>query len=226
MHDDERLANLFGAAALAATGAVTAAAAAVTDGGLSAAAALVTLASEPGIGVTELSRRLGLSQPGASRLIEALAARGLVHSEPAGASGASRRRAGQHGEPAGASSVPGGRAGQHGEPKGRLKSAPQASRGHGEPEAAGRSVSLRLTAEGGEKARLILAERERALAVLLVPLSERARRELDAALSAVLERLTEDGAPVHRTCRLCDEQACIAAAPCPVDQAWRRRSGP
>jgi DNA-binding MarR family transcriptional regulator len=209
MHDDERLANLFGAAALAATGAMTAAAAAVTDGGLSAAAALVTLASEPGIGVTELSRRLGLSQPGASRLIEALAARGLVHSEPAGASSASR-----------------GRAGQHGEPKGRLNSAPQASSRHGEPEAAGRSVSLRLTSAGGEKARLILAGRERALAALLAPLSERARRELDAALSAVLERMTEDGAPVHRTCRLCDEQACIAAAPCPVEQAWRRRSGP
>lgn len=205
MHDNGRLANLFGAAALAATGAMTAAAAAVTDGGLSAAAALVTLASEPGIGVTELSRRLGLSQPGASRLIEALAARGLVlsgkHSEPAGASSAPRRRAGEHSEP-------------------------QASSKHGEPEAGGRSVSLRLTPAGVEKARLILAERERALAALLAPLSERARPELDAALSAVLERLTEEGAPVHRTCRLCDEQACIAAAPCPVDQAWRRRSGP
>jgi DNA-binding MarR family transcriptional regulator len=187
MHDNGRLANLFGAAALAATGAMTAAAAAVTDGGLSAAAALVTLASEPGIGVTELSRRLGLSQPGASRLIEALAARGLVLS-------------GKHSEP-------------------------QASSKHGEPEAGGRSVSLRLTPAGVAKARLILAERERALAALLAPLSERARPELDAALSAVLERLTEEGAPVHRTCRLCDEQACIAAAPCPVDQAWRRRSG-
>jgi DNA-binding MarR family transcriptional regulator len=191
MHDNGRLANLFGAAALAATGAMTAAAAAVTDGGVSAAAALVTLASEPGIGVTELSRRLGLSQPGASRLIEALAARGLVLSGPKG-----------------------------------LRSAPQASSKHGGPEAGGRSVSLRLTPAGVEKARLILAERERALAALLAPLGERACRELDAALSAVLERLTEEGAPVHRTCRLCDEQACVAAAPCPVDQAWRRRSGP
>jgi MarR family transcriptional regulator, negative regulator of the multidrug operon emrRAB len=175
MHDSgdvsARLANVLGAVALAATGAMTAAAAAVTEGGLSAAAGLVTLASEPGIGVTELSRRLGLSQPGTTRLVEALAQRGLVLSEPA----------------------PGARA-----------------------------VSLRLTRAGGEKARLILDERERALTALLAPLDSRARGELDAALSLVLDRLTADGAPPNRTCRLCDEQACVAAAPCPVDQAWRR----
>jgi len=171
MHECGRLANLFGAAALAATGAMVSAAERVAAGGLSAAAALVALASEPGIGVTELSRRIGLSQPGATRLIEGLADRGLVRSEP---------------------------------------------------EPGGRTVALRLTAAGNDKARLILAERERALAALLAPLDDRARRNLDAALSVMLERLTEQGAPVHRTCRLCDEQACTAAAPCPVDQAWRR----
>ena len=83
-------------------------------------------------------------------------------------------------------------------------------------------MALRLTAAGTEKARLVLAERERTLEALLAPLDARARGELDAALSQVLEGLTEAGAPAHRTCRLCDEQACIAAAPCPVDQAWRR----
>jgi MarR family transcriptional repressor of emrRAB len=174
MHDNEtaRLANVFGAAALAAAGAMMSAAAAVTEGGLSAAAALVTLASEPGIGVTEVGRRVGLSQPGATRLLEGLAERGLVTSEP---------------------------------------------------EPGGRTVALRLTAGGTEKARLILAERERALASLLEPLDDRARRELDAALSLVLERLTDQGASAYRTCRLCDEQACTATAPCPVDQAGRRR---
>jgi MarR family transcriptional repressor of emrRAB len=171
MHESGRLANVFGAAALAAAGAMTSAAAAVTEGGLSAAAALVTLASEPGIGVTELGRRIGLSQPGATRLLEGLAERGLVASEP---------------------------------------------------EPGGRTVALRLTAAGSEKARLILAERERALAALLEPLDDRARRELDAALSLVLGRLTDQGASAHRTCRLCDERACEATAPCPVDQAWRR----
>jgi MarR family transcriptional regulator, negative regulator of the multidrug operon emrRAB len=176
MHDDARpdtarLVNVFGAAALAAAGAMAAAAEAVTEGGLSAAAALVTLAIEPGIGVTELGRRVGLSQPGATRLVEGLAGRGLVRSEP---------------------------------------------------ERGGRGVALWLSAAGARKARLILAERERALAALLAPLDDRARGELDAALSRVLEGLTEAGAPAHRTCRLCDERACMAAAPCPVDQAWRR----
>jgi MarR family transcriptional regulator, negative regulator of the multidrug operon emrRAB len=171
MHDNERLANLFGAAALAAAGAMSAAAAAVTEGGLSAAGALVILASEPGIGVTELSRRLGLSQPGATRLVESLASRGLVLSSP-------------------------------------------------EPGA--RTVALRLTGTGAEKARLFLAERDRGLAALLAPLDEPARRDLDAALSVVLEGLTDAGAPAHRTCRLCDEQACTATAPCPVDHAWQR----
>jgi MarR family transcriptional regulator, negative regulator of the multidrug operon emrRAB len=176
MHDgappggSSRLANLLGAAALAATGAMTAAAAAVTEGGLSTAAALVTLASQPGIGVTELGRRLGLSQPGATRLIETMAHRGLVRSYP---------------------------------------------------EPGGRTVALRLTDAGGEKARLILAERERALTALLAPLDEPARQRLDAALSVMLGQLTEEGAPAHRTCRLCDERACVAAAPCPVDEAWR-----
>jgi MarR family transcriptional repressor of emrRAB len=172
-HESGRLANVFGAVALAATRAMTSAAAAVTDGGLSAAAALVTLASEPGIGVTELGRRLGLSQPGATRLVEGLVSRGLVRNEP--------------------------------EPRGRM-------------------VALWPTPEGAEKARLILAERERALAALLAPLDEQARRELDASLCLVLEQLSDEGAPAHLTCRLCDEQACIAAAPCPVDQAWRHRS--
>jgi hypothetical protein len=83
-------------------------------------------------------------------------------------------------------------------------------------------VALRLTAAGTDKARLILAERERALATLLEPLDDRARRDLDAALSLVLERLTDQGASVHRTCRLCDERACAATAPCPLDQARRQ----
>jgi MarR family transcriptional repressor of emrRAB len=173
--DAARLANLLGAVALSATGAMTAAAAAVTDGGLSAAAALVTLASAPGIGVTELSRRLGLSQPGATRLVETLASRGLVRS-------------------------------------------------YQEP--GGRTVALRLTEPGAEKARLILAERERALAALLEPLDGAARRSLGTALSLVLERLTDDGAPASRTCRLCDERSCMAAEPCPVDVAWRRAGRP
>jgi DNA-binding MarR family transcriptional regulator len=79
MHKKQRVANLFGAAAVAATGAMASAAAGVNESGLSAAAALVTLASEPGIGVTELSRRVGLSQPATVRMLDLLARRGLVN---------------------------------------------------------------------------------------------------------------------------------------------------
>lgn len=173
MHDKRRVANLFGAAALAATGAMMAAAEQVTEGGLSASAALVTLASEPGLRVTELGRRIGLSQPATVRMIDALATRGLV-----------RRVAG--------------------------------------PDR--RSVSLRLTPEGRNRARRILAEREQALVKMLAPLGDEALPALDAALSAVLDRLTSEGASLYQTCRLCDEGACAAEAACPVDEAWRRGS--
>ena len=78
MHTRQRIANLLGAAALAAAGGMASAAAEVSEGGLSAAAALVTLASDPGIGVTELSRRIGLSQPATVRMLDVLAGRGLV----------------------------------------------------------------------------------------------------------------------------------------------------
>jgi MarR family transcriptional regulator, negative regulator of the multidrug operon emrRAB len=78
MHDIERTANLLGATVLAGHTAMSEASAAVTDGGLNAAAALVTLAAEPGLGVTELARRVGLSQPGTVRMVDGLAARRLV----------------------------------------------------------------------------------------------------------------------------------------------------
>jgi DNA-binding MarR family transcriptional regulator len=174
MHDKRRLANLFGAAALAAAAAMAAAAGEVTEGGLSAAAALVTLASEPGTGVTELGRRIGLSQPATVRMVDSLARRGLAE-----------RAAGPD----------------------------------------GRSVALHLTPEGRNRADSILAERERALARLLEPVGEEMLPGLEAALSAMLDGLTSEGASVYLTCRLCDEQACMAAAACPVDEAWRRGSG-
>lgn len=168
------MANLLGAAALAAAGAMASAAGGVTEGGLSAAAALVVLASEPGLGVTELGRRIGLSQSATVRLVDALAGRGLV-----------RRVAG----------------------------------------ADRRSVSLRLTPAGRGRARHVLAERERALVSLLEPLGDEALPALDAALCAVLDGVTSRGASLYQTCRLCDEQACMATSGCPVDEAWRRGSG-
>lgn len=174
MHDKKRVANLLGAAALAAAGAMASSAGEITEGGLSAAAALVTLASEPGIGVTELGRRIGLSQSATVRMLDSLARRELAE---------------------------------------RLVG----------PDC--RSVALRLTPAGRSRADRILAERERALTGLLEPVREEALSGLEAALSAMLDRLTTEGASAYLTCRLCDEQACMAVAPCPVDAAWRRGSG-
>ena len=168
-----RVVNLFGAAALAAAGAMAEATAGTSEGGLSAAAALVTLASEPGLGVTELSHRIGLSQSATVRMIDSLSEQGLAERTP----GPDRR-----------------------------------------------SVALRLTAEGQDRARRVLAGREQALSRLLDSLGDEALPAFGTALAAMLGSLTADGAPVNQTCRLCDERACTAAAPCPVDLAWQRRS--
>ncbi len=82
MHDARRTANLLGATTLAvndlALGGATAAAGLSGSG----AAALVVLCVDPGISVTELGRRVGLTQSAAARMVDALAARGLVERRP------------------------------------------------------------------------------------------------------------------------------------------------
>jgi MarR family transcriptional repressor of emrRAB len=82
MHDPARTANLLGVTALtvhdvALTGATRAA-------GVSAsgAAALVVLSGAPELGVTELGRRVGLTQSAAARMVDSLAAAGLVERHP------------------------------------------------------------------------------------------------------------------------------------------------
>jgi DNA-binding MarR family transcriptional regulator len=74
----ERLANLLGAASLAVTDLVLAGA--TRAGGVSAsgAAALVVLAHAPDLGVTELGRRVGLTQSAAARMVDGLEAAGLA----------------------------------------------------------------------------------------------------------------------------------------------------
>lgn len=89
MHD-ERLANLLGAAALTVAERMTSAAARAAGVSVSGAAALVTLAEtgesagRGAIGVTELGRRIGLSQPACARMLDQLAASGLVVRTPGG----------------------------------------------------------------------------------------------------------------------------------------------
>ncbi|HEY2693852.1 MAG TPA: MarR family transcriptional regulator [Pseudonocardiaceae bacterium] len=77
MHDT-RLENMLGALALSVTDlalvGITSAAATSASG----AAALVVLSAAPGLSVTELGRRVGLSQPAAARMVDALQRAGLV----------------------------------------------------------------------------------------------------------------------------------------------------
>jgi DNA-binding MarR family transcriptional regulator len=81
---DARTANLLGALALEAAGAQDAAATPVVGQAGAAAAALVTIAAHPGRTIERLRAPLGLSQPGAVRLVERLVAAGWVEREGAG----------------------------------------------------------------------------------------------------------------------------------------------
>lgn len=82
MHDVNRTANLLGAAAVALTDVTLGDAARVGQLSTSSAAALVTLRASPGLSVSELGRRVGLSQPAAARMVEALEADDLVERIP------------------------------------------------------------------------------------------------------------------------------------------------
>jgi len=82
MHDQGRTANLLGAVALAVTDLALGGATKAAGVGASGAAALVTLSADPGMSVTELGRRVGLSQSAASRLVDSLEADRLVERRP------------------------------------------------------------------------------------------------------------------------------------------------
>jgi MarR family transcriptional regulator, negative regulator of the multidrug operon emrRAB len=81
MHD-ERLGNLLGATALAVSDLMLAQVRSTGRVSASGAAALVVLAHEPGLGATELGRRVGLSQPATARMVDTLVAAGLVRRGP------------------------------------------------------------------------------------------------------------------------------------------------
>ena|SRR5690242_16531996 len=74
----DRLANLLGALALELAHAQEAAAAAVVEQTGAASAALVVIAASPGRTIEELRHPLGLTQPGATRLVERLVRAGWV----------------------------------------------------------------------------------------------------------------------------------------------------
>lgn len=82
MHDEQRLANLLGATALALVDLTLGEATKAAGVSSSSAAALVSLAAHPGVSVTELGRRVGLTQPAAARMVDSLEADGLVERRP------------------------------------------------------------------------------------------------------------------------------------------------
>lgn len=73
-----RIANLLGALSLAVTERLTAEVSRAAGVSVSGASALVTLHTEAGIGITELGARVGLSQPAAVRMVDALTVAGLA----------------------------------------------------------------------------------------------------------------------------------------------------
>jgi MarR family transcriptional repressor of emrRAB len=79
---DERLANLFGVAALAASDRMRAAVEAEMPAGGAAPAALVHLHAHPGETVEALRRVLGISQPATVRAVDRLVAAGLLERRP------------------------------------------------------------------------------------------------------------------------------------------------
>jgi DNA-binding MarR family transcriptional regulator len=75
---NERLANLLGATALNVADLMLAAARRTAGTSGSASAAMIVLAENPDLPVTELGRRIGLSQPAAARMIDSLERQALV----------------------------------------------------------------------------------------------------------------------------------------------------
>lgn len=82
MHEEDRTANLLGATALALTDLTLDDATRAAGVSVSGAAALVTLSAAPGVSVTELGRRVGLTQSAAARMVDSLEADGLVERRP------------------------------------------------------------------------------------------------------------------------------------------------
>ncbi|MBQ0863602.1 MULTISPECIES: MarR family winged helix-turn-helix transcriptional regulator [unclassified Streptomyces] len=81
MHDEIRTANLLGAASLALSDRLLAGVTAAAGTSSSGAAALVVLSTDPGLSVTELGRRVGLSQSAAARMVDGLEKQGLIRRE-------------------------------------------------------------------------------------------------------------------------------------------------
>lgn len=84
-----------------------------------------------------------------------------------------------------------------------------------------RSLALRLTVAGQERAGAVLRARAEVLDPLLDGLQEAERSALEGLLERVLGRLTTSAQRADEICRLCDLEAC-PPEDCPVECAVRR----
>lgn len=83
----------------------------------------------------------------------------------------------------------------------------------------GRTLALRLTANGSRAARAVLTRRQAGLEPLLARLESDERLALESACERLLAEVTTDRRSAHHICRLCDESVCERGAACPVDVA-------
>jgi DNA-binding MarR family transcriptional regulator len=87
--------------------------------------------------------------------------------------------------------------------------------------ASGRTIAVRLTAEGLHTADRVLAARREAIRSVLAGLDPVEQDQLEALLSALTSSVSGKGATAHRACRLCDRAACRQSPGCPLDQPDR-----
>jgi MarR family transcriptional regulator, negative regulator of the multidrug operon emrRAB len=87
------------------------------------------------------------------------------------------------------------------------------------PAGSGRTLALRLSAEGRRAARKVLARRQETLEQLLEALDAEDVSRLEGIGERLLAMLTTDRRSAHHICRLCNEGVCVQGAVCPVDQA-------
>jgi MarR family transcriptional repressor of emrRAB len=80
-----------------------------------------------------------------------------------------------------------------------------------------RSVALRLTERGRERARAVIHDRCVRLSDFLDVLTPRQRRQLDEIADVLLKSMVENAQDADHICRLCDGSACPTRR-CPVHQ--------
>jgi DNA-binding MarR family transcriptional regulator len=82
----------------------------------------------------------------------------------------------------------------------------------------GRTVTVRLTAEGSRTADRVLAARQEAIRSVLAGLDEVGQQDLEDLLAVLTTSVSGKGAKAYRACRLCDRAACRQPPGCPLDE--------